>query len=139
MYGVNTITRAGIIITIMFLVNAELTLWALMPLPLLSVIAYWMSSFIHKRSNEIQEQYAVLAGKAQETFSSIRLIKSFAREAYEQERFDRESEIYRRKKLRLDIVESLFHPTLNLLVGASNRSGNLERRIAGYGRRRYGG
>jgi len=119
MYGVNTITRAGIIITIMFLVNAELTLWALMPLPLLSVIAYWMSSFIHKRSNEIQEQYAVLAGKAQETFSSIRLIKSFAREAYEQERFDRESEIYRRKKLRLDIVESLFHPTLNLLVGAS--------------------
>jgi len=58
-------------------------------------------------------------GKAQETFSSIRLIKSFAREAYEQERFDRESEIYRRKKLRLDIVESLFHPTLNLLVGAS--------------------
>jgi ATP-binding cassette, subfamily B, multidrug efflux pump len=119
MYGVNTITRAGIIITIMFMVNAELTLWALMPLPLLSVIAYWMSSFIHTRSNEIQEQYAVLAGRAQEAFSSIRLIKAFSRETFEKERFDQESEQYRIKKLKLDIVESLFHPTLNFLVGVS--------------------
>lgn len=119
MYGVNTITRASIIITIMFVVNTELTLWALMPLPLLSVIAYWMSSFIHHRSNEIQEQYARLAGRAQEAFSSIRLIKAFARESYEQQRFSEESETYRKKKLRLDIVESLFHPTLNLLVGVS--------------------
>lgn len=119
MYGINTITRAGIIITIMFLVNVELTLWALAPLPLLSIIAYWMSSFIHHRSNEIQEQFAHLAGKAQETFSSIRLIKAYAREKYEGNRFDVESELYKMKKLRLDIVESLFHPTLNLLVGAS--------------------
>ncbi|MCH8494364.1 MAG: ABC transporter ATP-binding protein/permease [Balneolales bacterium] len=119
MYGINTITRAGIIITIMFLVNVELTLWALAPLPLLSIIAYWMSSFIHHRSNEIQEQFAHLAGKAQETFSSIRLIKAYAREKYEGNRFDVESELYKKKKLRLDIVESLFHPTLNLLVGAS--------------------
>ncbi len=119
MYGVNTITRATILITIMFMVNVELTLWALLPLPLLSFIAYWMSSFIHHRSNEIQEQYAQLAGRAQEAFSSIRLIKAFGREDYEQSRFDHESEIYRQKKLRLDIVESLFHPTLNFLIGAS--------------------
>lgn len=119
MYGINTITRAGIIITIMFMVNSELTVWALLPLPLLSVIAYWMSSFIHTRSNEIQEQYAVLAGRAQEAFSSIRLIKAFAREEYERSRFDAESEVYRIKKLKLDIVESLFHPTLNFLVGVS--------------------
>ncbi|MCC5925233.1 MAG: ABC transporter ATP-binding protein [Bacteroidetes bacterium] len=119
MYGVNTITRASIIISIMFIVNAELTLWALMPLPLLSVIAYWMSSFIHHRSNEIQQQYAKLAGRAQEAFSSVRLIKAFAREDYEQHRFSEESETYRKKKLRLDIIESLFHPTLNLLVGVS--------------------
>jgi ATP-binding cassette subfamily B multidrug efflux pump len=119
MYGVNTITRAGIIITIMFIVNVELTLWALAPLPFLSVIAYWMSSFIHHRSNEIQEQYSKLAARAQESFSSIRLIKAYAREEYEQELFEKESEVYRQKKLRLDIVESLFHPTLNFLIGAS--------------------
>jgi ATP-binding cassette, subfamily B, multidrug efflux pump len=119
MYGVNTITRAGIIITIMFMVNVELTLWALAPLPLLSVIAYWMSSFIHHRSNEIQEQYSILAARAQESFSSIRLIKAYAREEYEQGLFERESEVYRQKKLRLDIIESLFHPTLNFLIGVS--------------------
>lgn len=119
MYGVNTITRASIIITIMFMVNVELTLWALAPLPILSVIAYWMSSFIHHRSNEIQEQYSVLAARAQESFSSIRLIKAYAREDYEQDLFNHESEVYRKKKLRLDIVESLFHPTLNFLIGVS--------------------
>lgn len=119
MYGINTITRAGILITIMFMVNVELTLWALAPLPVLSLIAYWMSSFIHHRSNEIQEQYSVLAGRAQESFSSIRLIKAYAREEYEQVRFEHESEIYRKKKLKLDIVESLFHPTLNFLIGVS--------------------
>ena len=119
MYGVNTITRTGIIVTIMFMVNVELTLWALAPLPILSVIAYWMSSFIHHRSNEIQEQYSVLAGRAQESFSSIRLIKAYAREEYEQGLFNNESETYRKKKLKLDIVESLFHPTLNFLIGVS--------------------
>jgi ATP-binding cassette, subfamily B, multidrug efflux pump len=119
MYAINTITRAGIIISIMFIVSRELTFWALLPLPLLSVLAYWMSSFIHTRSNEIQEQYARLAGRAQESFSSIRLIKAFARESYEKLRFQHESELYRNKKLRLDIVESLFHPMLNLLVGTS--------------------
>ena len=119
MYGVNTITRTGIIVTIMFMVNVELTLWALAPLPILSVIAYWMSSFIHHRSNEIQEQYSVLAGRAQESFSSIRLIKAYGREDYEQDLFNNESEIYRKKKLKLDIVESLFHPTLNFLIGVS--------------------
>lgn len=119
MYGVNTITRASIVITIMFLVNVELTLWALAPLPMLSLIAYWMSSYIHHRSNEIQEQYSKLAGRAQESFSSIRLIKAYVRERYESARFESESEEYRKKKLKLDIVESLFHPTLNFLIGAS--------------------
>lgn len=119
MYTIQTISRAGIIITIMLLVNPVLTLWALIPLPFLSFFAYWVSGFIHKRSNEIQEQYAKLAGRAQETFSSIRLIKAYARESFEASRFWNESEIYRKKKLKLDVVESLFHPMLSLLIGLS--------------------
>jgi ATP-binding cassette subfamily B protein len=119
MYAVNTVTRSGIIITIMFLVNVELTWWALLPLPLLAILAYWMSKYIHERSTEIQEQYATLAGRAQEAFSSIRLIKAYVREDYELERFSDVSETYRRKKLRLDFVESLFHPMLSLLIGSS--------------------
>lgn len=119
MYTLNTITRAGIIITIMFLVNVELTLWALLPLPLLSLIAYYVSTYINKRSTEIQEQYSRLAGRAQEAFSSIRLIKAYVRESYESDRFRDESESYRVTKLKLGIVESLFFPLLNLLIGFS--------------------
>lgn len=119
MYTVNTLTRAGIIITIMVMVNPMLTFWALLPLPFLSVLAYWISGFIHRRSAEIQQQYSKVVGRAQEAYSSIRLIKAYNREDYEQNRFDVESETYRKKKLRLDVVESLFHPTLNLLIGMS--------------------
>lgn len=119
MYAVNTVTRSGIIITIMFLVSAELTLWALLPLPVLSVLAYWMSKYIHDRSHEIQEQYSSLAAHAQETFSGIRLIKAFVKEDQRTAVFRAESELYRRRKLRLDFVESLFHPMLSLLIGSS--------------------
>ncbi|MEX2641341.1 MAG: ABC transporter ATP-binding protein [Balneolales bacterium] len=119
MYTINTLTRAGIIITIMIMVNPTLTFWALLPLPFLTVLAYWMSGFIHRRSAEIQHQYSNVVGRAQEAFSSIRLIKAYNREEYEQSRFVNESETYRKKKLRLDVVESLFHPTLNLLIGLS--------------------
>jgi ATP-binding cassette, subfamily B, multidrug efflux pump len=119
MYTVNTITRAGFIITMMIIVSPELTFWALLPLPFLSAFAYWVSGFINKYQLIIQEQYAKVAGRAQETFSSIRLIKAFNRTDYEQKRFEKESDDYRRKKLKLDMVESLFHPTLNLLIGVS--------------------
>ena len=119
MYTVNTLTRAGFIITMMIIVNSELTLWALLPLPFLSMFAYWVSGFINRYQLIIQEQYSRLAGKAQETFSSIRLIKAYNRTEHEQKLFEVEGDQYRKKKLKLDLVESLFHPTLNLLIGVS--------------------
>ena len=119
MYTINTITRAGFIITMMIIVSPRLTFWALLPLPFLSAFAYWVSGYINDYSRIIQEQYSTIAGRAKEAFSSIRLIKAYNREDYEQQRFEKESESYRKKKLRLDMVESLFHPTLNLLIGLS--------------------
>lgn len=119
MYTINTLTRAGFIITMMVIVNPELTFYALIPLPFLSAFAYWVSGFINKYQIIIQEKYSDIAGRAQESFSSIRLIKAYNREAYEQKRFEKESDSYRVKKLKLDLVESLFHPTLNLLIGVS--------------------
>lgn len=119
MYTINTITRAGFIITMMIIVNPNLTLWALLPLPFLSAFAYWVSGYINKYQTIIQEKYSDIAGTAQEAFSSIRLIKAFNREEYKQQLFDRESDQYRKQKLKLDLVESLFHPTLNLLIGVS--------------------
>ncbi len=119
MYSINTVTRAGFVITMMYLVNKELMVWALIPLPLLSIFAYWITGYIHKHSIIIQEQYSRLAGQAKESFSSIRLIKAYNRLDYEQTKFDALSEDYRKKKLRLDLIESLFHPGLNFLIGIS--------------------
>jgi ATP-binding cassette subfamily B protein len=119
MYTINTFTRAGFIIAMMIIVNPTLTFWALLPLPFLSAFAYWVSGYINKYQVIIQEQYSRIAGKANETFSSIRLIKAYNRQDYEQKKFEKESDDYRVKKLRLDLVESLFHPTLNLLIGVS--------------------
>lgn len=119
MYMVNTLSRAGIIITIMVMVNPQLTMWALLPLPFLTGFAYWVSGFIHKRSHAIQKQYARLAGLVQEAYSSNRVIKAFNREDYEESRFDKENVIYRKEKLKLDLIESLFHPSLNFLIGFS--------------------
>ncbi len=119
MYMVNTFTRAGIIITMMLIVNPDLTIWALIPTPLLSIMAYWLSGYINKLSKEIQEQYAVLAGNVQETFSSIRLIKSYVRETNESKKFEIEANEYRKKKLKLSAVDALFYPMLNFLIGFS--------------------
>ena len=119
MYTINTMSRAGIIITIMIMVHPGLTFWALLPLPFLAAMAYWVSRYINRRSAEIQQQYALMAGKIQEVFSSIRMIKAFNRENHQSEQFLRESSRYRRKKLRLDVVEALFHPMLLFLIGLS--------------------
>ncbi|SMO40219.1 ABC transporter ATP-binding protein [Gracilimonas mengyeensis] len=119
MYSINTITRAGFVLTMMFIVNPELTLWALIPLPLISFFAYWITGYIHTHSTIIQEQYSTLAGRAKETFSAIRLIQSYNRTDHEQKLFEEESEQYRKKKLRLDAIESMFHPALNFLIGLS--------------------
>jgi ATP-binding cassette subfamily B protein len=94
-------------------------MWALLPLPFLSGFAYWVSGYINKYQTIIQEKYSDIAGTAQEAFTSIRLIKAFNREEYKQKIFEKESESYRVKKLRLDLVESLFHPALNMLIGVS--------------------
>src|SRR5699024_2761045 len=119
MYTINTLSRAGFVIFMMFSVSPELAWWAIIPLPLLMGFAYFVGGYINDYSRIIQEQYSTLSGKAQETFSSIRLINGYNRQDDEQQRFADESELYRKKTLRLGFIESLFHPTLNFLIGLS--------------------
>ena len=119
MYSINTVTRAGFVIAMMYIVSPDLMVWALLPLPLLSLFAYWITGYIHKHSIIIQEQYSMLADQANETFSSIRLVKAYNKGESEQRKFDALNEDYKEKKLRLDLIESLFHPGLNFLIGIS--------------------
>lgn len=120
MYGLNLIVLFLMLIPYMFSINAELTLYALIPLPLLSFSIYFVNNIINKRSEEIQESQSGLSTFVQEAFSGIRVIKSFVRENDSLANFDAETEEYKRRSLRLTQVNALFFPLIMGLIGLSN-------------------
>ncbi|MBK7880757.1 MAG: ABC transporter ATP-binding protein [Saprospiraceae bacterium] len=119
LYGFNLITLFIIVIVTMFKVNFWLSVYTLLPLPLLSFIIYKVSNLINKRSEKIQRQLARLTSMAQEAFSGIRIIKSFNREENWKQKFDLESNRYKDLSLELNRVEALFFPSMFLLIGLS--------------------
>lgn len=119
MYGVNLITLFLILIPYMLSVNVELTLYALIPLPILSFSIYYVNNIINKRSEEIQESQSALSTFVQEAFSGIRVIKSFTREEDSIANFEKESNKYKKKSLKLTMVNALFFPLIMALIGLS--------------------
>lgn len=120
MYGINLIVLFILVISYMVSVNAKLTLYVLLPLPLLSVSIYIVNSIIIKRSEEIQRQLSNLSTYVQEAFSGIRVIKAFVQENYSFGNFKKETESFKDKSLSLTKVDALFFPIIMLLVGLSN-------------------
>jgi ATP-binding cassette subfamily B protein len=103
----------------MLSVSVELTLWSLLPLPFLSLSIYWVSTVINRRSEKIQQQLATLTGTAQEVYSGIRVVKSYAQEASMGRWFADQSEDYRQKSLKLIRIDAFFFPLMSLLIGTS--------------------
>ena len=119
MYGLQLFTLFFILIPVMFTISVKLTLFALIPLPLLSFSIYYVNNIIERRSEEIQESQSRLSTFVQEAFSGIRVLKSFTREKESIERFTKENDDYKRKSLRLTRVQSLFFPLMFGLIGLS--------------------
>ncbi len=119
MYGLNLITLFAILIPYMLSINVTLTLYALIPLPILSVSIYYVNNIINKRSEEIQISQSGLSTFAQEAFSGIRVLKSFTREKESARKFSNESNDYKDKSLALTRVQSLFFPLVMGLIGLS--------------------
>ena len=119
MYGVNLLILFPMVIYEMLKVNPELTMYALLPLPLLSVGIYFVNNIINKRSEEIQKSLSNLSTFVQEAFSGIRVIKSFVREKDSTRNFVVESEDYKDKSLKLIFVNALFFPLIMALIGLS--------------------
>ena len=119
MYAINTIVLFIMVIGVMLSVNAELTLYVLIPLPILSVSIYYVNNIINKRSEAIQQQLSYLTTVAQEVYSGIRVIKSYVQEKTYAGYFEKESEEYKEKALDLARVEALFFPLMLLLIGLS--------------------
>lgn len=119
MYTTNTIALVSFTLIVMLQTNVKLTLWVLAPMPLLYVSIYYISSLINKKSTNVQKQLSILFSKAQETFSGIRVIKSYRLENMLVEEYDKECEIYKERNMNLAIVDSLFQPAMMVLVGLS--------------------
>ncbi|MCZ7555387.1 MAG: ABC transporter ATP-binding protein/permease [Bacteroidia bacterium] len=119
MYTANTVFSFIIIVGVMLAIHPLLTLYALLPLPLLSWAVNRLGNLIHKRYEEIQQHYGVLTSRANENISGIRVVKAYLREQYEIGVFRRLSEEYRDRNMRMVRIQSLFMPMLGLLVGVS--------------------
>lgn len=119
MYPSDTLMTFAMVLTLMFLRDWELTLMALIPLPLVSYLVYRLSALVHKKFNERQEQFSLLTTRAQENLSGIRVVKSYVREEHETRRFHDLSWEYLKKNLVLARVQSILWPLMFILVGTS--------------------
>ena len=119
MYGMNVTILMIMVIPFMFYINSTLAFFSILPLPLLVISIYFVQNIINKRSERIQESLSDLSTYVQESFSGIRLIKSFVREGNFSNVFKEKSNQYKEKSLDLQFVLALFFPIIMTLIGLS--------------------
>jgi ATP-binding cassette subfamily B protein len=119
MYTLNLIVLFILVISTMISVNPKLTFYAVLPMPFLFVSIYFVQNLINTKSEQIQAQLSTLSNTIQESFSGIRVIKAYVRENEIKDKFNEESEEYRRKTMGLVNVQAVFFPTVLTLIGIS--------------------
>ena len=119
MYFMNLVFNFLFGIWMMLSINPTLTMYVLLPLPVLSLSIYYVNSIINKRSEAIQAQLSHLTSVAQESFSGIRVIQAYAREKTTALYFEKECDEYKQLSLGLARVDALFQPLMVLLIGLS--------------------
>ncbi len=120
MYSINTVTLFVIALILMFNSAPTLTLYTIIPLPILSYFIYILSKSIHKRSTIVQQWLSKLSTFTQETFSGISVIKSYGIEGGTNADFDKLSAESRQKNIDLVKIQALFFPLMIFLIGLSN-------------------
>jgi ATP-binding cassette subfamily B protein len=120
MYSINTVTLFIIVISYMVSVAPKLTLYTLLPLPILSFLIYRLSRAIHERSTLVQQMLSKLSAFSQESFSGINVIKSYAIEKNRTSGMVSISKESRNKNMSLVKVQAWFFPLMILLIGISN-------------------
>ena len=120
MYTINTFIRFAIVIAYMYNVSPRLTLYTLLPLPILSYTIFKLSSEINKRSTIFQQYLSKVSSFSQEIFSGIRVIKAYSLENQHQNNMIDLADESKSKSLDLARVQSLFGPLMMALIGISN-------------------
>lgn len=129
MYATNLTVLTIICLWNMVQVNPVLTLFVALPLPVLALAIYFVNKLIYKKSEKIQAQLSGLTSTAQETYSGIRVIKSFVQENNMLGFFNRTSDEYKKSTINLSMTEAVYFPSMNFFIGLSMLSTVL---IGGY-------
>ena len=119
MYTSGLVVKLSIALYFMLSINPTLTIYVLAPLPVMSVLIYFVSKILNKKSQKVQEQQSFLSTIVQETFSGIRVIKSHVKESETETRFNGEADEYKNRSLSLVRTQAFFMPTIVLLIGIS--------------------
>ena len=120
MYGVNISILFYLVISKMISISSTLTFYVLLPLPILAITVYFVSSSINKRSERVQEQLSQITTISQETFSGIKIVKSFGNEENTWEAFLNSCKAYTKKQLQLVKIEAFFFPLIITMIGTSS-------------------
>lgn len=120
MYTLNTFIRFAVVVTQMYIISPKLTLYTLLPLPILSYLIFKLSNEINVRSGIFQQNLSQLSSFTQEIFSGIRVIKAYSLENKSHNEFSELSEESRDKSMSLAKTNALFGPLMILLIGLSN-------------------
>lgn len=119
MYTINLAVLSILVIYNMSNINGYLTIIVLIPLPIMSFIIYSVASKINKISSVVQKEQSFMSTLVQESFSGIRVVKAYDRSFEIENKFNASANAYKTKNMRLVLVNSLFMPTIFILVGVS--------------------
>lgn len=119
LYSINLVFLFVLVIQAMIRVDPKLTMYSLLPLPVLSLSIYYVSELINRKSARIQGQLSALTAIAQEVYSGIRVIKSYVRERSMIAHFAGESDRYKTLSMDLARTDALFMPFIVLMIGVS--------------------
>ena len=120
MYTMNMLILFIVALAKMISIDAKLTLYTLLPLPILSVSIYVLSKVINKRSNIVQQYLSKLTTFSQEIFSGINVIKAYGIESQTSSGFESLATTSKDKNISLYKAQALFFPLMILLIGISN-------------------
>ncbi|MFZ9028632.1 MAG: ABC transporter ATP-binding protein [Crocinitomicaceae bacterium] len=119
MYTINLTILSMLALYQMISTSGYLTFFVLIPLPIMSYIIYKVSSTVNKLSTVVQEEQSKMSSLVQESFSGIRVIKAYNRNQEVENQFNKSAESYKDKNMKLVLVNSLFMPTIFVLIGLS--------------------
>jgi ATP-binding cassette, subfamily B, multidrug efflux pump len=117
MYSANTMLTLVVALFVMIGIDARLTLFALIPMPFVSISVKVFGSAIHKRFELIQAQLSDVSAVAQESLSGVRVVRAYRQEHAELERFRRSNEEYLLRNRRLIVLQGFFFPSMSFFLG----------------------